>query len=181
VAGWMRRERKRIGALVEQGAPPWLMHRSVNQSRHAVRRSVLRLKRASQPEPVRSPLRLSLAEREEVWRGVAGGESLRAIALRLGSGTIDDSREVTAAAGAIGRARLIGRRCDAGGDRSRRSSRVVSDSAVSWRPNWSCDGHPSSSPGGCRKRSLAMGRCGCRTRRSTCRYSCKLEVRCARN
>jgi transposase, IS30 family len=90
VAGWTRWERERIAELVEQGAPPWLMHRSVNQSRHAVRRYVLRLKRAPQPEPVRSPLRLSLAEREEISRGLAGGESLRAIAVRLGSGTIDD-------------------------------------------------------------------------------------------
>jgi len=85
--------------LVEQGAPPWLMHRSVNQSRHAVRRYVLRLKRAPQPEPVRSPLRLSLAEREEISRGLAGGESLRAIAVRLGRAPSTISREVTANGG----------------------------------------------------------------------------------
>jgi hypothetical protein len=90
VAGWTRWERERIAELVEQGAPPWLMHRSVNQSRHAVRRYVLRLKRAPQPEPVRSPLRLSLAEREEISRGVAGGESLRGDRAAAGSGTIDD-------------------------------------------------------------------------------------------
>jgi len=85
--------------LVEEGAPPWLMHRSVNQSRHAVRRYVLRLKRAPKPEPVRSPLRLSLAEREEISRGLAGGESLRAIAVRLGRAPSTISREVTANGG----------------------------------------------------------------------------------
>ncbi len=99
MAGWTRWERERIAELVEQGAPPWLMHRSVNQSRHAVRRYVLRLNRAPQPEPVRSPLRLSLAEREEISRGVAGGESLRAIAVRLGRAPSTISREVTANGG----------------------------------------------------------------------------------
>lgn len=99
MAGWTRWERERIAELVKQGAPPWLMHRSVNQSRHAVRRYVLRLKRAPQPEPVRAPLRLSLAEREEISRGVAGGESLRAIALRLGRAPSTISREVTANGG----------------------------------------------------------------------------------
>jgi hypothetical protein len=79
VARW---ERERIA--VEQGAPPWLMHRSVNQSRRTVRRYVLRMKRVPKPEPVRAALRLSLVEREEISRGLAGGESLRAIATRLG-------------------------------------------------------------------------------------------------
>jgi IS30 family transposase len=93
VAGWTRWERERIAELVEHGAPPWLMHRSVNQSRHAVRRYVLRLKRASKPEPVRSPLRLSLIEREEISRGLAAGESLRALARRLGRAPSTITRE----------------------------------------------------------------------------------------
>jgi IS30 family transposase len=43
---------------------------------------------------VRSPLRLSLAEREEISRGLAGGESLRAIARRLGRSSSTVCREV---------------------------------------------------------------------------------------
>lgn len=87
--------------LVEQGAPSWLMHQSVNQSRHAVRRYVLRLKRVPKPVPVRSPLRLrlSLVEREEISRGLASGESLRAIAARLGRVPSTVSREVSAHGG----------------------------------------------------------------------------------
>ena len=46
------------------------------------------------PEPVRSPLRLSLREREEISRGLAGGESLRSIARRLGRSPSTISREV---------------------------------------------------------------------------------------
>jgi IS30 family transposase len=51
------------------------------------------------PEPVRSPLRLSLTEREEISRGLAGGESLRSIAGRLGRAPSTISREVTANGG----------------------------------------------------------------------------------
>ena len=73
MAGWTRWERERIEELVAQGAPAWLMHRSVNHSRHAIRRYVLRLKRVPKPELVRSRLRLSLTEREEISRGLAAG------------------------------------------------------------------------------------------------------------
>jgi hypothetical protein len=51
------------------------------------------------PRAVRSPLRLSLAEREEISRGLAGGESLRVIAARLGRAASTVSREVAADGG----------------------------------------------------------------------------------
>jgi IS30 family transposase len=50
-------------------------------------------------EPVRSELRLSLAGREEISRGLAGGEALRSIARRLGRSPSTISREVTANGG----------------------------------------------------------------------------------
>ena len=71
MAGWTRCERERIEQLVAEGAPAWMLFRAVPHSRHAVRRYVLRLKRVPEPPPVRSPLRLSLAEREEISRGLA--------------------------------------------------------------------------------------------------------------
>jgi IS30 family transposase len=71
-----------------------MLFAAVPHSRHAVRRFVLRLKRVPKPEPVRSPLRLSLVEREEISRGLAGGESLRSIAARLGRAPSTISREV---------------------------------------------------------------------------------------
>jgi transposase, IS30 family len=43
---------------------------------------------------VRSPLRLSLAEREELSRGLVAGDSLRIIATRLGRASSTISREV---------------------------------------------------------------------------------------
>ena len=52
------------------------------------------------PEPRRrAPGRLSLAEREEVSRGLAAGQSIRAIALALGRAPSTISREVNANGG----------------------------------------------------------------------------------
>jgi IS30 family transposase len=99
VAGWTRSERERIEQLVAEGAPPWMLFRAVPHSRHAVRRYVLRLHRVPKPEPVRSPLRLSLCEREEISRGLAGGESLRSIAARLGRAPSTICREVVSNGG----------------------------------------------------------------------------------
>src|SRR5438309_8024490 len=96
VNGWTRWECERIEELVAEGAPAWKLFEAVPHSRHSVRRYVLRLKRAPKPGPVRSPLRLSLHEREEISRGLAAGESLRMIAARLGRAPSTISREVAA-------------------------------------------------------------------------------------
>jgi hypothetical protein len=57
----------------------------------------------------RSPLRLSLFEREEIRAGIAGGDSLRAIARRLGRAPSTISREV---GGVAGRGRYRATRAD---------------------------------------------------------------------
>src|SRR5436190_16490748 len=62
-------ERLRIAELLAEGAPVWRLHREINRSRHAIRRAVIALQRPARREPKRSPLRLSLAEREEISRG----------------------------------------------------------------------------------------------------------------
>jgi IS30 family transposase len=99
MSGWTRSERERIELLVAEGAPAWELFQAVPHSRHSVRRYVLRLKRVPRPEPLRSPLRLSLAEREEILRGLAAGESLRTIAVQLGRAPSTISREVAANGG----------------------------------------------------------------------------------
>src|SRR6266550_5748784 len=70
-------ERRRIAELLAEGAPVWRLHREINRSRYAIRRAVIALQRSAGREPKRSPLRLSLAEREEISRGLAAGRSLR--------------------------------------------------------------------------------------------------------
>jgi IS30 family transposase len=88
------RERERVAELVAEGAPLWRLVEEVPRSRYAIYRAVKRLKRPPAREPIRSPLRLSTAEREEISRGLAAGESLRVIAGRLARAPSTVSREV---------------------------------------------------------------------------------------
>ena len=145
-------ERERMAELLAEGAPVWRLHQEINRSRYAIRRAVMALHRRPKREPRRSPLRLSLAEREEISRGLAAGESLRAIAARLGRAPSTVCREVAAQrrrAAGIGRARRTGRRCAGRAARSRRSWRCTASCARWWRASWSCAGRRSRSRVGC--------------------------------
>jgi transposase, IS30 family len=92
-------ERQRIAELLAEGAPVWRLHKEINRSRYAIRRAVVALHRPPKREPRRSPLRLSLAEREEISRGLATGEPVREIARRLGRAPSTVCREVAANGG----------------------------------------------------------------------------------
>jgi len=92
-------ERLRIAQLVAEGVPAWRLHKEINRSRYAIRRAVVALYRPPEREPARSPLRLSPAEREEISRGLAAGEPVRAIARRLGRAPSTVCREVVANGG----------------------------------------------------------------------------------
>jgi IS30 family transposase len=96
------KEKERIAELLAEGAPVWQLHQEINRSRFAIRRAVRALLRPAPPERKRSPLRLSLAEREEISRGLAAGESSRQIAGRLGRAPSTVSREVAANGGQRG-------------------------------------------------------------------------------
>jgi IS30 family transposase len=87
-------ERARIAELAATRLPSRLIAKEVGRSHRAVWSYVHRLRQASPVERRRSPLRLSLTEREEISRGVAGGESFRAIAGRLGRAPSTISRQV---------------------------------------------------------------------------------------
>jgi len=88
------REKERLAELVAEGTPFWRICEVIGRDRWTTRRNINYLKRVPKPEPVRSPLRLSLVEREEISRGLAAGESLRSIARRLGRAPSTVSREV---------------------------------------------------------------------------------------
>jgi len=96
------REKERIAELLGEGAPFWRLRQEVPRSRHAIRRAVMAIQRPPKPEPNRSRLRLSLAEREEISRGIVSGDSLRLIARRLGRSPSTVSREVTRNGGCRG-------------------------------------------------------------------------------
>jgi len=87
-------EKWRIAELAAQGLPLRLIAREIGRSHSAVRSSLQAMRRPPVPERHRSSLRLSLTEREEISRGLAGGDSRRAIARRLGRSPSTISREV---------------------------------------------------------------------------------------
>jgi IS30 family transposase len=92
-------EKQRIAELVAEGAPAWKLHQEVNRSRYAIRRAVIALHRPAGRQRGRSPLRLSLPEREEISRGLAAGQPVRAIARGLGRAPSTVCREVAASGG----------------------------------------------------------------------------------
>ena len=92
-------EKTLLAGLVAANTPLTEICEVIGRDRWTTRRNINYLARRSRPEPKRSPLRLSLAEREEISRGVASGESLRTIAKRLGRAPSTVSREVAANGG----------------------------------------------------------------------------------
>jgi IS30 family transposase len=92
-------ERERIAELIAAGASLRTIRREIPRSRHAVARAIRKLMRPPKREPVRCQLRLSPAEREEISRGLATGESMRQIATGLGRSASTVSREVAANGG----------------------------------------------------------------------------------
>jgi transposase, IS30 family len=87
-------EKWRIAELAAQGWTTRLIGKEIGRGRYAVAKHLRVMRRPLARERVRSPLRLSLREREEISRGLAGGESLRSIARRRGRSPSTVSREV---------------------------------------------------------------------------------------
>ena len=100
-------EKERLAELVAAGTRLSEIAELIGRDRWTTRRNINYLARRPAPERKRSPLRLSLAEREEISRGVAAGESLRSIAKRLGRAPSTVSREI-AANGGVRRYRAVG-------------------------------------------------------------------------
>ena len=87
-------EKWRIAEVSAQGLPSRLIGKEIGRHHRTVLGCIARLRRPAVRESVRSPLRLSLTEREEISRGLAVGESRRSIARRLGRSPSTISREV---------------------------------------------------------------------------------------
>jgi IS30 family transposase len=89
------REKEEIVRFSAMGLPSRLIGQRIGRHHRTVWGHLQRLRRPAPVEPVRSPLRLSLREREEISRGLAVGESRRSIARRLGRSPSTIAREVT--------------------------------------------------------------------------------------
>jgi len=92
-------EKWRVAELASPGWPTRLIGKEIGRAHNAVARHLRVMRRPPAREPMRSLLRLSLTEREEISRGLAGGESIRAIARRLARSPSTVSREVAANGG----------------------------------------------------------------------------------
>lgn len=89
-------ERSKIRAQIAAGKTHWEVAEAVGCSTKTVQRLLVKTGGFPARARGRSPLRLSLAEREEISRGLRAGESYRAIARRLGRAPSTVSREVGA-------------------------------------------------------------------------------------
>ena len=87
-------DRARIESLIQGGATFDVAAAAVGCSTKSIQRYLALTGGLKSRRKVRSPLRLSLAEREELSRGLLDGESLRAIARRLNRAASTISREL---------------------------------------------------------------------------------------
>jgi transposase, IS30 family len=89
-----RTDRAQIEKLIRAGATFEVAAEAVGCSTKSIQRFLALTGGLKSRLKERSPLRLSLGEREELSRGLVGGESLRTIASRLGRAPSTVSREV---------------------------------------------------------------------------------------
>jgi IS30 family transposase len=87
-------EKARIAELSALGLPSRLIGKQIGRHHRTVWGYISRSRRKPLAPRSRSPLRLSLLEREEISRGTAHGESSRAIARRIGRAPSTVSREI---------------------------------------------------------------------------------------
>ena len=92
-------EKARIRELAAEKQTTRMIGADIGRAHRSVWGYLEALRRPAPRPRVRSPLRLSLGEREEISRGLAGGESLRVIAAQLGRAPSTVSREVAANGG----------------------------------------------------------------------------------
>ena len=118
-------EQDEVWARWRQGESLRLIARRLGKRGPSVRAFVLQTGGVQQHPPRRAPRCLSMAEREEISRGVAAGEPCRQIAARLGRAPSTVSREL---------ARNGGRQPLSGPGRRRR--RLPAGAAAQSLPSW---------------------------------------------
>ena len=83
-------ERWRIAELAAQGSTTRLIAKEIGRGRYAVAKHLRLMRRPPLRESVRPALRLSLGEREEISRGLAGWRVVACDCSAVGAGAVDD-------------------------------------------------------------------------------------------
>jgi DNA-binding CsgD family transcriptional regulator len=150
-------EQDEVWARWRQGQSLRLIARQLGKRVPSVRAFVLQTGGLHHP-PRRAQRSLSMAEREEISRGVAAGEPCRQIAARLGRAPSTVSRELVRNGGGHHyRAQASDATAFRRAQRPKATKLVLSRGCGEWwRPSWPCDGRPSSSPAGCRWPTLRI-------------------------
>jgi IS30 family transposase len=134
-------EKADIWDAIERGEAMRAIGRRLGRSSSSIRTYLVACEGRRPRPPGRSTLRLSLAEREEISRGIAAGQSLRGIARQLGRAPSTISREIAANGGRHSYRALLADRAArrrahrpkvAKLDRSRRLRRVVEARLAEW-------------------------------------------------
>jgi IS30 family transposase len=92
--GYSTQERRELWERWKRGESVSEIGRALDRDRSTVHRTIREYGGVAPPERRRSGLALTLAEREEISRGVAAGESARRIAARLGRSPSTITREL---------------------------------------------------------------------------------------
>lgn len=95
-------ERAEIWTRRGRGEPVWMIARQMGRKRSAVRGVMVATGGVPPHEPQRPGRAFTMLEREELSRGLAGGESCHAMAARLGRAASSVSREVRRNGGRAG-------------------------------------------------------------------------------
>ena len=151
-------EQDEVWARWRQGESLRLIARRLGKRGPSVRAFVLQTGGVQRHPPRRAQRCLSMAEREEISRGVAAGEPCRQIAARLGRAPSTVSRELARNGG---RGRYRAQAADAAAFGRAQRPNLPSwwwsrGCGRWWRPSWRCGGRRSRSPGGCRWPTLRI-------------------------
>jgi DNA-binding CsgD family transcriptional regulator len=145
-------EQDEVWARWRQGESLRLIARRLGKRGPSVRAFVLQTGGVQRHPPRRALWSLSMAEREEISRGVAAGEPGRQIAARLGRAPSTVSRELARNGGrGCYRAQVADAAAYGRAQRPKPAKLVLEPRLRAvWKPSWRYGGHPSRSPAGCR-------------------------------